>query len=91
MSMIYCILIYARTEAEIDSLIERSKNDDIALHKEGTAEGYLGVDIQQDKNNIMLKQEGLAKRIIEALGLDSKYSTPVDTPAKSAALGRDID
>jgi hypothetical protein len=30
-------------------------------------------------------------RIIEALGLDLKYSTPVDTPAKSAALGRDID
>jgi hypothetical protein len=30
-------------------------------------------------------------RIIEALGLDLKYSTPVDTPAKSAALGRGID
>jgi hypothetical protein len=40
--------------------------------------------------NITLKQEGLTKTIIEALGLDSKYSTPVDTPAKSAALGRDI-
>jgi hypothetical protein len=26
-----------------------------------------------------------------ALGLDSKYSTPVDTPAEAAALGRDID
>jgi hypothetical protein len=85
------ILIYARTEVEIDSLIERLKNDDIALHKEGTAEGYLGVDIQRDGNNIILKQEGLTKRIIEALGLDSKYSTPVDTPAESAALGRDID
>ena len=89
--MIYCILIYARTEAEIDSLIERSKNDDIALHKEGTAEGYLGVDIQRDGNNIMLKQEGLTKRIIKALGLDSKYSTPVDTPAASAGLGRDVN
>ena len=40
------ILIYGRTEAEINSLIERLKNDVIALHKEGTAEGYLGVDIQ---------------------------------------------
>ena len=26
-----------------------------------------------------------------ALGLDSKYSTPVDTPAEAAALGRDFD
>ena len=85
------ILIYGRTEAEIDSLIERLKNDDIALHKEGTAEGYLGVDIQRDGQNITLKQEGLTKRIIEALGLDSKYSTPVDTPAESAALGRDVN
>jgi len=34
------ILTYGRTEAEIE------KNDVIALHKEGTAEGYLGVDIQ---------------------------------------------
>jgi hypothetical protein len=39
----------------------------------------------------MLKQEGVTKKIIEALGLDSKYSTPVDTPAESAALGRDVD
>ena len=38
----------------------------------------------------MLKQEGLTKRIIEALGLDSRYSTPVDTPAESAALGREV-
>ncbi len=76
---------------EIDNLIKQLKNDDIALHKEGTAEGYLGVDIQKDGQHITLKQEGLTKRIIEALGLDSTYSTPVDTPAKSAALGRDID
>lgn len=65
------ILIYARSEVEIDNLIERLKNDNIALHKEGTAEGYLGVDIQREGNNIMLKQEGLTKWIIKALGLDS--------------------
>ncbi len=29
--------------------------------------------------------------IITALGLDSKYSTPMNTPAKMAALGPDID
>jgi hypothetical protein len=43
-------------------------------------EGYLGVDIQQDGNQITLLQAGLTKQIIAALGLDSKYSTPVDTP-----------
>ncbi len=84
-------MIYGQTEAEIGSLIERLKNNDIALHKEGTAEGYLGVDIQRDGQNITLKQEGLTERIIKALGLDSKYSTPVETPAESAAFGRDVN
>jgi hypothetical protein len=73
------ILIYGRSEAEIDKLIECLKNDNIALHKEGTAEGYLGVDIQREGVNKSLKQEGLTKRIIQALGLDTKCSTPVDT------------
>ena len=66
------------------------KKDDISLHKEGTAEGYLGVDINRDGDRITLLQEGLTKRIISALGLDSKYSTPVDTPAENAALGHDL-
>ncbi len=54
-------------------------------------EGYLGIDIQRDGDNITLKQEGSTKHIIEALGLDTKYSTPVDTPAESAALGKDVE
>jgi hypothetical protein len=85
------IYIYGKSDDEINELIERLKQDDIALHREGTAEGYLSVDIQQDGNKITLLQEGLTKRIITALGLDSKYSTPVDTPAETAALGRNVD
>ncbi len=49
------------------------------------------MDIQRKGNQIILKQLGLTKHIIEALGLDSKYSTPVDTPNKLAALGQDVD
>jgi hypothetical protein len=33
---------------------------------------------------------GLTKQIIAALGLVSKYTTPVNTPADAAALGRDV-
>ena len=36
-------------------------------------------------------QEGLTMQIIAALGLDSKYSTLVDTPADATALGGDVD
>jgi hypothetical protein len=47
---------------------------EIALHKEGTAEGYLGVDIQRKVTQITLSQSVFTKRIIKALGLDSKWS-----------------
>ena len=67
------------------------KTEDVALHKEGTAEGYLRVDIQRDGDTITFTQVGLAKRIVEALGLDSKYTTAVATPAEKKALGKDIE
>ena len=71
------ILIYGKSEAERDGFVDRLKRVNIALHKEGTMEGYLGVDIQRDGDKITLLQEGLTKRIIAALGLNSKYLTPV--------------
>ncbi len=76
---------------ETDHLMENLKQDDIALHKEDTAEGYLGVNINHQGGKTTLLQVGLTKRIITALGLDSKYSTPVDTPTETAALARDIN
>ena len=85
------ILIYCKDEAEIDDFIKRMRSEDVALHKEGTADGYLGVDIQRDGTKITLTQSGLTKRIIKALGLDSKYSTSCDTPAETAPLPRDVD
>jgi hypothetical protein len=58
------ILIYGRTAAEIDTLIDNIQKDDISLHKEGTAEGYHGVDISKEGSKFILRQEGLTKRII---------------------------
>jgi hypothetical protein len=80
------ILIYCKDEAEIDDFIKRMRSEDVALHKEGTANGYLGVNIQRDGTQITLTQSGLTKRILKALGLDSKYSTSCDTPAEKAPL-----
>jgi hypothetical protein len=86
------ILIYGKCNDEINNFIARMKSEDVALHLKGTAEGYLGVDIQQKGGKITLVQEGLTKRIIDALGLNSKYSTSFQTPAKSSALGKeDVD
>jgi hypothetical protein len=85
------ILIYGRSDAEINDLNEGLKHDEIMLHHKGTAEGYLGVNIPWDGNQITLLQEGLTKQIIATLGLDSKCTTPVNTPADAAALGWDVD
>jgi hypothetical protein len=48
------ILIYCKDEEEIDDLIKQMKSEDVAFHKEGTADGYLGVDIKQEDGNIFL-------------------------------------
>jgi hypothetical protein len=85
------ILIYGKCNNEIKNFIAWMKSEDIALHQEGTPEGYLEVDIQQEGGKITLVQEGLTKRIIDALGLNSKYFTSVKTPAESSALGKDVD
>jgi hypothetical protein len=85
------ILIYGQRNKDITKLIKQLQKEEVALHCEGTAERYLGVDIQQNGSQLTLLQEGLTKRIIKALGLDSKFSTPTDTPADTAALGKDFD
>jgi hypothetical protein len=85
------ILIYGKSMDEIDDFIKQMKMEDVALNKEGTAEGYLGVDIQRDGKKVTFTQVGLKKRIIEALGLNLKLSMAVATPADTAALGRDLE
>ena len=86
------ILLYSRNEDDIDDLITRMREkEDVILRREGTAEGFLGVDIKRDGDKFILTQPGLTKRIIEALGLSSKYSTALHTPAACAPLARDKD
>jgi hypothetical protein len=85
------ILIYCRDEDEINDFIKRTRSKEVALHKEGMAEGYLGVDIQRKGTQITLTQTGLTKRIIKALELNSKWSTSCNTPTEKAPLPRDVD
>jgi hypothetical protein len=66
------------------------QHEEVCLRKEGTAEGFLGVDIKQIDGKIHLTQTGLSERIITALGLN-KYSTPCNTPAEARPLPRDIN
>ena len=62
------LLIYGRIDEVINAFIQRMAAQDIKLHREGTAEGFLDVDIQRDGNKTTLTQEGLVKRAVEAFG-----------------------
>ncbi len=84
------ILTYCKSEDEMNNFICWMKTEDVALNKEGSADGYLGIDIQYNGRQINFTRVGLTKRIIDALGLDSKHSTAVAKPAEKAALGKDI-
>ena len=59
---------------------------DVMLRCEGTAEGYLYVDINGDGNRMTLTQSGLDKQVVKALGLHSKYLIATATPIKCTAL-----
>ena len=83
------LLVYANTNEVIDKFVCNMQTEEVALRREGTAEGYLGVDIRRDNSSVHLTQSGLTKRIITALGLDDKHSTPCATPAEAAPLPKD--
>eukprot|EP00956_Cyclotella_meneghiniana_P035535 scaffold115810_cov49-Cyclotella_meneghiniana.AAC.1 len=86
------LLIYSRNRDSIDSLISTLQDDGIKLREEGEAEGFLGVDIKRTKSGVSLTQtDGLIKRIISALGMDSAYTSKKDTPAEVAPLPKDAD
>ena len=80
------ILIYGRRQEDVDNLIRNLQEDGFVIRKEGTAEGYLGLNVQRDGNKTILTQPGLIKRIIERLGLSRKFSTAVSTAAEQAPL-----
>jgi hypothetical protein len=85
------LLLYARDERQIDDLIAKLKEDKIWIRKEGSTEGFLGVDISPTSSNgaFTLTQAGLTTRVIEALGLHAEWTGSKETPADVTALPKD--
>ncbi len=84
--LVYCddTLLFARKQKHIHELIAKLKDLDMQLEIESDVARFLGVDIQRhpEDGSIHLVQEGLAKRIVEALGVGHlpAVSTPADGP-----------
>jgi hypothetical protein len=66
---------------------------DVDLEKEDNAAGFLGVTLDCDASTGLLemKQTGLIKQVIKALGLDDGYAKGTHTPAKTKPLVKDAD
>ncbi len=65
----------------------------VDLEQEDYAAGFLGVTLDCDASTGLLemKQTGLIKRVIEALGLDDWYLKEKRTPAQTKPLVKDAD
>ena len=51
------ILIYGQCNEDLTKLIEQLQKEEVTLRREGAAEGYLGVDIQQNGSQLTLLQQ----------------------------------
>jgi hypothetical protein len=85
-------LLFWSPKAEfINELAEHSRAEEIKLGEEGDAAGFLGVQLRRDETTgyIHMTQEGLSKRIIEALRFDMNVTKPKGTPAEQKPLIKD--
>ena len=90
------ILFFSKNEDDIKRVVSKLKDAGIAIRLEGSAEGFLGVDVSRSSDStgrqrITFTQKGLTLRIIEALGLHSDYSTAISTPAEASPLPKDSE
>lgn len=82
------VLFFARDEAAIDSMIA-SLQKDFELKVEGDVSSFLGMEIIKNSNGTFeLRQMGLIKRVLSAMGLEKCNSTR--TPADTKPLGTDM-
>ena len=62
-------------------------NYDLTLEEKGDIFGFLGIEFEMVDNKIKLTQGGLARKVINYLGMSN--ASPKDTPAALAPLGSD--
>lgn len=84
-------LFYSPKMAYIDEVIEKLRQQEMDLEVEGEVSGFLGVHIERNEKDqtVTLKQTGLSKRIIEALGIEGLH--PKRSPATAEPLVKDED
>ena len=87
------IIFWSKDTADIDSSAMQLRELGVDLEQEDDAAGFLGVTLERDPetNLLEMKQIGLIKRVIEALGLDDGLVKGKHTPSESRPLIKDLD
>lgn len=87
------LLFWSPKEEYIYELGRKLRDEGVELEEEGDAAGFLGVQLRRDDSTgqLHMTQEGLIKRIIEALGLELDLSNAKRTPAERRPLVRDLE
>ncbi|KAL7532071.1 hypothetical protein ACHAXR_006179 [Thalassiosira sp. AJA248-18] len=87
------VLMWSTDTDNIYALGERLRKEGVELEEEDDAAGFLGVKLVKSSKTgqMVMTQEGLINRIIEALGLDVDQSTERGTPCLKAPLSKDLD
>ena len=82
------LIFWSRDLANIDRVALELCKLGVALEQEDDTVGFLGAEFEHDKTTglIEMKQTGLIKRVIEALGLDDGYAKGKYTPAEAKPL-----
>jgi hypothetical protein len=84
-------LLFSPKEEYIDEVIDKLSKSDLELEVEDSVAGFLGVHLERNEKDqsIKLTQQGLAKRVVEALDLGNQPRKL--TPASSEPLVKDDD
>ncbi len=87
------IIFWSKDTEDINRSAMQLRELDVALEQEDNATGFLGVTLEWDPETGLLemKQTGLIKRVIKALGLDDGLVKGKYTPSESKSLVKNIN
>jgi hypothetical protein len=87
------LIFWSKDVPQINQVAMELRELGVDLEQEDNAGGFLGVTLDRDASTglIKIKQTGLIKRVIKALGLDDGYTKRKHTPVESKPLVKDAD
>jgi len=92
---VYDLIFWSKDVPLINGVAMQLRELGVDLEQEDDAADFLGVTVTLDRDGpsglLEMKQTGLIKRVIEALGLDDGYAKGKHTPAESKPLVKDAD